>query len=75
MKFQLREDWPILGDTTWIVPAGTIIDSGSDEVWSIRARGLTPPISAKVLDAEAHEALLRAFPDHRHLLGGAWEDK
>ena len=71
MKFQLREDWPILGGT-WIVPANTVIDSASDNQWCIRARGLTPPLNSKALDTEAWEALLAAYPDHVHLLGSAW---
>ena len=56
-------------------PAGTIIDSASDDQWSIRARELTIPIDAIPLDAEAHEALLKTYPDHRYLLRGGWEDK
>jgi len=73
MRYQITgQDWPILGGT-WRVPIDTIIDASSDDQWSIRARGLTPPITAKCLDAEAWEAQLKAYPDHRHLLGGGWQ--
>jgi hypothetical protein len=75
MKFQITgQDWTILSGT-WRVPKGTVIDSGSDDVWSVRARGQTIPFSATPLDVEAHEAQLKAYPDAKHLLSGAWEDK
>jgi hypothetical protein len=74
MRFQITSPWSLHGGT-WVVPANTIIDASSDNQWSVRARGLTPPITAKPLDAEAHEAQVRAYPDHRYLLSGGWEEK
>jgi len=74
MRFQLREDWSLFGGT-WLCPAGTVIDLASEDQWSVRARGQTIPISARCLDASAYEAQLKAFPDAKHLLSGAWENK
>jgi hypothetical protein len=72
MRFEITgQDWSILGGT-WCVPSGTVIDSASDDVWSVRARGLTPPFNSKALDQQAWEAQLAAYPDHVYLLGGAW---
>jgi hypothetical protein len=74
MKFQITgKGWALSGGT-WIVPSGTIINSASDDVWSVRARGQTIPINAVPLDAQAWEAQLAAYgADHRHLLGGGWQ--
>jgi len=74
MKFQITEDWPLHGGV-WLCPAGTVIDTSGNDVWSMRAKGLTPPLSAKCLDAEAHEVQLKTYSEHRHLLSGGWEDK
>jgi hypothetical protein len=72
MKFQITgQDWIILSGA-WRVPMGTIINSASGDVWSVRAKGLTPPINSKALDQEAWEAQLKAYPDSAHLLGGGW---
>jgi hypothetical protein len=68
MRYRLSTAWEG-------APAGTIIDSASDDQWPIRARELTIPIDATPLDAAAHEAQLKAYPDHRYLLRGGWEDK
>jgi hypothetical protein len=73
MKFKLTEGWSLFGGT-WVVPVGTVIDSASDDVWSVRARGLTPPITAVCLDQESWEAQLKAYgADHKHLLRGGWQ--
>ena len=73
MKFELREDWSLFGGT-WLCPAGTVIDLASDDQWSVRVRGLTPPLSARALDAEAFEAQVREYGgEHKHLLGGGWQ--
>ena len=72
MRFRLNSDWALFGGT-WIVPAGTIIDTSIDDQWSRRARGLPPPINAVPLDEEAWQAQLRAYPDQKHLLGGGWQ--
>jgi len=71
MKFVLREDWSLF-DGMWLCPAGTLIDSASNDQWSLRAKGLTPPLSAKAMDQEAFEAQVREYPDAAHLLGGGW---
>ena len=74
MRYQITgQDWPILGGT-WRVPIDTIIDASSDDKWSKRARGLTPPLNSKALDVEAWEAQLAAYgAEFRHLLGGGWQ--
>jgi len=71
MKFQITEDWPLHGGV-WLCPAGTVIDTSSNDQWSMRAKGLTPPLSAVAMDQEAFDAQLREYPDAAHLLGGAW---
>jgi hypothetical protein len=35
-------------------------------------RGLPPPFDAIPLDDEAAAAQAAAYPDHKHLLSGAW---
>ena len=72
MRFQLREDWSLFGGT-WIVPSETVIDSASNDQWSRRARGLTPPLTAVARDQEAWEAQVREYGEHKHLLGGGWQ--
>jgi hypothetical protein len=74
MRYRLSQAWSLF-DGTWIVPTGTVIDSASDDQWSVRAKGLTPPLNAVPMDAEAYEAQVREFPEHRHLLSGGWEEK
>jgi hypothetical protein len=56
-------------------PAGTTIDSASNDYWAQKAKGMTIPIDAVPLDAQAYEAQLRAYPDAKHLLSGGWENK
>jgi hypothetical protein len=69
MKFQITgQGWPLDGGA-WLAPAGTIIDANSNDHWSLKARGLTPPINSTPLDDEAWQAQLRAYPEHLHLLG------
>jgi hypothetical protein len=72
MRYRLNSDWKLFGGT-WIVPSETVIDAGSDDVWSVRARGLTIPFNATPLDEEAWQAQLSAYPDQKHLLGGGWQ--
>lgn len=69
MKFQITgQGWPLQGGAA-LAPPGTIIDSASNDHFSLYARGLTPPINATALDNEAWQAQLAAYPEHRHLLG------
>lgn len=71
MKFQIcGQGWPLNGGAA-LAPAGTIIDSTSEDHFSLFARGLPPPINSTALDAEAWQAQLRAYPEHKHLLGKA----
>jgi hypothetical protein len=72
MRYRLNSAWPLFGGT-WVVPAGTVIDSASNDQWSVRARGQTIPINAVCLDQESWEAQLAAYPDQKHLLGGGWQ--
>ena len=70
MIFRLTQPWPL---DAVIAPAGTVVDASTDDYWALKARGLTPPLSAVPCDREAWEAQLAAYPDHRHLLGGGWQ--
>jgi hypothetical protein len=67
MKYQITgQGWPI---GQFLVPTGSIIDASADDHWSLCARGLTIPITATCLDAEAWQAQQAAYPEHLHLLG------
>jgi hypothetical protein len=69
MRFQITgQGWPLQGGAA-LAPAGTVIDWSASDHWSLYACGLTPPINATALDAEAWQAQLNAYPEHRHLLG------
>jgi hypothetical protein len=72
MRYRLSSPWSLHGGV-WPAPAGTIIDANSNDQWSQRAKGNVIPLTAVALDQEAWEAQLKAYPDHRHLLGGAWQ--
>jgi hypothetical protein len=68
MRFRLSTPWPLDGGA-WLAPNGTIIDSTSNDHWSLRARGLIPPWDATPLDQETYEFMQGAYPEHRHLMG------
>lgn len=69
MRYQINGQGFPLDGGAWLAPAGTIIDSTSNDHWSLRARGLIPPWNATALDNEAWELMQRSYPEHRHLLG------
>jgi hypothetical protein len=73
MKFKIIGAGWQLGDA--LVPADTVIDLVKSDRWSKLAKGKTIPINATPLDEEAWQAQLAAYPNQKHLLGGAWEDK
>jgi hypothetical protein len=68
MRFQITgAGWPV---GQYLIPSGSVIDSTSDDHWSLFARGLTLPINATCLDDEAAwQAQLAAYPQHLYLLG------
>jgi hypothetical protein len=67
MRFQITgAGWPV---GQYLIPSGSVIDSTSDDHWSLFARGLTLPINATCLDDEAWQAQLAAYPQHLYLLG------
>jgi hypothetical protein len=70
MRYRLSQAWRV---GALRCPAGTVIDTSTDDYWSRRARGLPPPITAVPLDEEAWQAQLQAYPDQKHLLGGGWQ--
>jgi hypothetical protein len=73
MKYQITgAGWRLSGV---VCPAGTVLDFSKRDKWTVLAKGKAIPINATPLDAEAHEAQVRAYPDHRYLLSGGWEDK
>ena len=57
----------------YLIPSGTVIDTGATDRWSLFARGRTPPINCTALDDEAWQAQLQAYPEQKHLLGGGWQ--
>jgi hypothetical protein len=59
MRYRLSRAWP-LDHGRILAPSGTVIDSNSDDEWSRRARGLTPPWDIQALDDECYQLLLRA---------------
>jgi hypothetical protein len=69
MRYQIcGQGFPLNGGAA-LAPPGTIIDSTSNDHFSLFARGLTIPINATPLDDEAWQAQQAAYPDHKHLLG------
>jgi hypothetical protein len=69
MRYQIcGAGFPLNGGAA-LAPPGTIIDSTSNDHFSLFARGLIPPWSATALDAEAWELMQRSYPEHRHLMG------
>jgi len=70
MRFRITGQGWRLGDT--LVPADTVIDFARSDQWSKRAKGKPIPLNAQPLDEEAWQAQVRAYPDAKHLLGGAW---
>jgi hypothetical protein len=68
MRYRIEPPgWPVAGA---LLPAGTIVDTSDPDCL---VKGLTPPLNSQALDEEAWRALLAAYPDHRHLLGGGWQ--
>ena len=73
MKYQITgAGWRLSGV---VCPAGTVLDFSKPDKWTVLAKGKTIPINATPLDAEAHEAQLKAYPDAKHLLSGGWDNK
>jgi hypothetical protein len=70
MRFRLSSDWRV---GAALCPEGTVIDASASDRWSLVAKGKTIPFDATPLDEEAWQAQLRAYPEHRHLLGGGWQ--
>ena len=66
MRYQIIADWAIAGG---LLKAGAIIDTADS---NCPARDLTIPITARCLDQESWDAQVAAYPDQKHLLGGAW---
>jgi len=73
MRYRLSSAWPLSG--ALLCPAGTVLDFSKPDKWTVLAKGKTIPINATPLDAEAHEAQLKAYPDAKHLLSGGWDNK
>ena len=70
MRYRLSSPWP-LGAV--LCPAGTIIDASANDHWSKAAKGKTIPFNAVPIDEEAWAEQLKAYWEHRHLLGGGWQ--
>jgi len=70
MIYELLADWSV-GSVT--VAKGTVLDfDHPGSVESSVGRDTCPPLFAKAMDQEAFEAQVAAYPDAKHLLGGAW---
>ena len=70
MKYQLTmHGWPI---GQFLIPVGTVIDipakDGDD--WSALATDMVPPINAQALDAQAWNALVRAYGARKLVMKG-----
>jgi len=69
MKFRITgAGWQI---GVALCPAGTVVDFDKPDQWTRLAKGKVP-FDAVPLDEPAWRAQLEAFPEHKHLLGGAW---
>jgi len=68
VRYRLSRPWA-LDHGRLLAPSGIVIDSNSDDEWSRLARGLTPPWDVQALDDECYQLLLRAYPNHRNLIG------
>jgi len=69
MRFRTNSPWPVHGV---VIPGGTVFDTNDP---GCPVKGLTIPIDATPLDAEAYEVQLKSYAEHRHLLSGGWEEK
>jgi len=70
MKFRITGAGWQLGVA--LCPAGTIVDfDNKSDQWTRVAQGKVP-FDAVALDQAGYEAQLQAFPESKHLLGGAW---
>jgi hypothetical protein len=72
MKFQLAgPGWPV---GQFLIPGGTIIDSGASDSWSTLVRGLSPPVSAIPLDQGTYQQMKNLYGgslDHfRYVISG-----
>jgi hypothetical protein len=59
MLFQLRQTGWSIG--AFLIPVGTIINSGSTDQWSQLAAGHTPPLNAQPLDQSTYDAMKTAY--------------
>ena len=69
MRFQINGQGWALDGGAWLCPPGTIIDFSKPDMWTAKATGKIIPINATPLDDGAWQAQLRAYPEHKHLLG------
>jgi hypothetical protein len=71
MKYEVLHDWKV-GDV--VVTKGTVLDFDNprSQFEGVVGRDRCPPLAARAMDQEAFEAQVRAYPDAKHLLGGAW---
>jgi hypothetical protein len=69
MRFQITGQGRPLQGGAALAPAGTVIDSTSNDHWSLFARGLIPPPNATALGTEAWVLMQRSYPELRHLMG------
>ncbi len=68
MRFQITgQGWPLRGGA-YLAPAGSVFDFSNPQDRELAQGSI--PINATPLDQEAWEAQQRAYPNHKHLLGG-----
>jgi hypothetical protein len=68
MKYQIAGAGWAVGQH--LIPAGTVIDSASNDDWSRLVKGRTPPLPSTPLDDEAYAAMQRAYTPHLHKFYG-----
>jgi len=66
MRYQiLSGGWPV---GQHLIPAGTVIDTTSNDQWSTLAKGRPPPLNIMPLDLQTWKRLQEIYPDLKHLI-------
>jgi hypothetical protein len=59
MKYTIGQTGFVIGQ--YLLEPGTVIDSSSNDFWSVLARGRPPPPNSVALDEEAYATMLKAY--------------
>ena len=64
MRYQiLSGGWPV---GQYLIPAGTVINTASDDQWSNLAKGRPPPLNSMPLDWETWQKMKKLHPGETH---------